>query len=1206
MRHTIGGMPSARLQDCTDDAVDLVRRWVAASAGRKPDPGAVRLAAALQDDRGHDFTRGFLDAVVRPEDPRVAARNLEQLGQDVPESLAWYLRGAVTLGGGFATMAPWAVVPTARRILRRMTGHLVVDATPAKLGAALAKVRRPGDRIAVEPLGNAVLGSTGSDLRLQQVVDLLGRDDVDHVSVAVGTALPQVAPWALDQSVERAVDRLVPVLRAAAARTGAGRPAAVVDLQAGTRADLDLTLAVFRTLLDRDEFTGLTAGLTLQASLPETARALDDLTTWAQARRARGGAPVRVRLVKGAEVPTERIDALLHDRPVATWGDRRGTDTAFLRLLDAALVPERTDAVHVGVGSHDPFDIATAWVLAERRGVTGALGVDVLLGMTGPVLDAVRDTVGGVLVVAPVVHPDAFDAAIPYLARRLQESADPEGAAAAATELDRDQSVFDRRLGRFTAAVAALDEAVPATHRTQDRRAPVGEPPHRDGFRNVPDTDPAVAADRSWALDVLRRVPRSQLGAQTARGARTADRSKLERVVARTAQAGVNWGRQDPSDRAELLDLIAHELETRRADLVEVAVAEVGVTLTDADTEVSRTVDLAHHHADGARRLAELDGDGARYVPPRLTVVAPAWNAPMASAAGGVLAALAAGSGVVLKPSPRAVRCAAVLADVLWDAGVPHSLLQLVDLDQDQLGRDLIAHPTVDRILLSGSVETARSFRWWRAGLPLTAETNAGSTIVVTPSADLDLAVQDVVESAFGQAGQRAASASLVVLVGSVGDSEHFRRQLVDATRTLRVAWPDDPTARIGPLVAEAAAAGSAGSGGADRARGALTELAPGESWLVQPAPLDDSGRLWSPGIREGVRPGSVTHHTAAPVPVLGIVRVDTLEQAVAVQDGTGGGLVAGLHSLDPDEVADWLATVQAGTLVVNRTTTGARVHRQPSGGWKASSVGTGTKPDGPMYLATLGRWERTPRTVHKSIQLTGLPPRVTAVVEAARSGLSFEEFDQVRAGARSDVRAREALFGTAHDTAGLGVERNVLRWRPQSVVVRHAEGASAGDLVRTLVAATAARAHVLLSTARPLPGPLTQLFASSRSPLDVVDHLVESDEDFLGRAASGAVFRPDWTADEPPQDALDAVLTQGPDRPRSAFGGPGSRIRLVGGDALALEEALGAGIDTAIHDQPVVESGWIEMLPYLREQTVSITTHRFGDVVPAFADLHV
>jgi RHH-type proline utilization regulon transcriptional repressor/proline dehydrogenase/delta 1-pyrroline-5-carboxylate dehydrogenase len=1191
-------MPSARLQDCTDDAVALVRRWLAASAGAKPDAGAARLAGVLRDEQGLDFTRGFVDKVIRPEDPRVAARNLEQVSRDVPDFLAWYLRGAVTFGGGFATMAPWAVVPTARKILRRMTGHLVIDATPAKLGPALAKVGGPGTRLNVNLLGEAVLGSAESDRRLQGTMDLLARDDVDYVSIKVSSVVPQMSMWAFDQTVERVVDRLVPLYRLAAAPLASGGRAKFINLDMEEYRDLDVTLAVFRALLDRDEFLGLEAGIVLQAYLPDAAGALESLTSWAQERRARGGAPIKVRLVKGANLAMERVDAILHEWPLATWGSKQETDTAYLRMLDAALTPERIDAVRIGVAGHNLFDLATAWVLAQRRGVTDGIDVEMLLGMASTHADAVRADVGQVLLYTPVVQPDQFDSAIAYLARRLQESASPENFIASAAEIDHDESVFERERGRWLASVSALGQPVPSTHRTQDRRVPIGEPEHRERFDNVPDTDPAVAANREWALDVLRRVPRSQLGAQTIRGAKVSDRSQLERIVARTAQAGVNWGRQDPSDRAELLDLIAHELETRRADLVEVMAAETGKTLSEADTEVSEAIDFAHHYAESARHLAVLDGDGARYVPPRLTVVVPPWNFPVAIPAGGVLAALAAGSGVVLKPAPEAKRCGALLADVLWDAGVPHSLLQLVDLDEDELGRDLIAHPAVDRIILTGSADTARSFRWWRAGLPLTAETSGKNAIVVTPSADLDLAVQDIVQSAFGHAGQKCSAASLVILVGSVGESERFRRQLVDATRTLRVAWPDDPTAQMGPVIAEPSG----------KLRSGLTELGPGESWLVQPVPLDDSGRLWSPGIRDGVRPGSDFHQTEYFGPVLGIMRAETLDQALAIQNGTDYGLTAGIHSLDTDEVADWIAGVQAGNLSVNRGITGAIVRRQPFGGWKRSAVGTGTKAGGSMYVATLGRWQPIPRTVHKSIQLHGLPPRVTAVIEAARSGLSFEEFDQVRAGALSDVRARATEFGVSHDPSALVVQRNVLRWRPQSVIVRQAEGATSGDLVRVLAAATAARAHVLLSSARPLPGPLTQLLASSRSPLDVVDHLVETDEEFLRRAASGEVFRETWTSGEDDtQDALETVLAQGQEPPaHTVFGGPGARIRLVGGDPLALEEALGASVDVAIHDAPVVEAGIIEMLPFLREQSVSITAHRFGDLDPDLSELHV
>ncbi len=1192
-------MPTPHLRDCTDDAVTRAQGWIEAARGVKPEPAAARLAELLADPRGAEFARAFVDVVVRPEDPKVVARNLERASRAVPDDLAWYLRGAVTVGGGFATMAPWAVVPSARKVLRRLAGHLVVDATPARTPAALAKVGGPDTRLDVDLLGPAVLGPAGRDRRLAALDDLL-HQDVAAVTVDLDAVLPPVSPWDLDAAVADAVRHLTPLLH-----TAASRPTPpVVTLQSGRARGVERAVAVLSALLEQDGTRELTLGVTLPAELPESLDLLDRVTTAARERRASGGAPVRVRFTKGTLLATEGVDAVLESRPLAVTADTRTTDTAFLRLLDTAIDPERTDAVHVGVATDDPFALATAHVLAERRGVLDVVGPELLLGTTR-YAEVLRTAFGHVVLGVPLVRPDEFDAAVPYLARRLREVAGhrPVGGsttagstAADTTGSTDDTAAVERATAEHVDAVAALLRPAPPTRRTQDRRRPPGDPVLRSAAENTQDTDPSTPGNRAWAAEVLARVPESQRGTRTIRAARITDRGRLERLVARTAQAGVNWGRQDPEDRAELFDLIGHALETHRGALVETMIAELGLTLTDADGEVSRAVDAATHAADRTRHLEDING--AVPVPPRLTVVVPSWNAPLLDAADGVLTALAAGSGVVLQPATAARRTGAVFADVLWDAGVPHSLLQLVDLDGSDLARDLVAHPAVDRVVLTGTPETARSYRWWRADLPLVAELTGVVTAVVTPSADLDQAVRDVVASAFARSGQASSAVSLLVLVGSVGESPRFREQLADAVRGLRTAWPTDATAQVGPLVAEPTGA----------VRTALTELRPGESWLVEPVALDDTGRLWSPGVREGVRATGDLARTAVPAPVLDVVRVETLDEAIALQHSVDGGSVAALHTLDPDEVATWSDRTRAGVLVVDRPTTGARPGRQPVGGWRGTAVGPTVHRGGPLAVIGADRWDPTRRQPHRNIQLQGLGNRVTAVIEAARAGLSFEEFDRVRAGAESDAAARASLYGRSRDTADLVVERNVIRFRPQSVVVRQSSGVGAGDLVRVLVAATAARAHVLLSTARPLPAELLPLFSTARSPLDVVDQVVEDDATFLGRAAAGTLLQDGWSdGAEPEVDPIDLVLAQGAEpRRHAAFGGPGSRVRLLGGDARALEEALGAGTETTIHDDPVVESGIVEMLHFLREQTVSVTAHRHGDVSRVFSRLRL
>jgi RHH-type proline utilization regulon transcriptional repressor/proline dehydrogenase/delta 1-pyrroline-5-carboxylate dehydrogenase len=685
-----------------------------------------------------------------------------------------------------------------------------------------------------------------------------------------------------------------------------------------------------------------------------------------------------------------------------------------------------------------------------------------------------------------------------------------------------------------------------------------------ESFANEPDSDPAAPGNRDWARAVLSRAASSRLGLDTLAASRLTDVGKVGERVRQAAAAGADWGRTSGSRRAEYLDRAGEVLAAFRSRFIEVMVAETGKTLAEADVEVSEAVDFAHYYADRARELAGIRGAVFRPVP--LIVVTPPWNFPVSIPAGGVLAALAAGSAVLLKPAPQAGRCGAVLAEALWEAGVPREVLGLVDTGEGDAGRALITAPEVGRVLLTGSIETAALFTSWRPDLPLLAETSGKNAIIVTPSADLDLAVADIVKSAFGNAGQKCSAASLAILVGSVGTSERFRRQLADAVRSLAVGPPSDPATQIGPLVEPAAG---------KLARG-LTQLGDGESWLVKPRSLDDTDRLWSPGVRDGVLPGSDVHRTEFFGPVLGLMTAATLAEAIALQNATDYGLTAGIHSLDPHEVADWLDAVQAGNLYVNRPITGAIVRRQPFGGWKRSSVGAGAKAGGPNTLLVLGDWVPDPGQPSDDLTLDGLDDRVRTVIEAFQPALDFPAFDAVRRAAFDDQESWTREFGRSHDPSALGVERNVLRYRPAEVVLRLADDGDLADLARLLCAGVRARAKLLVSTATPLPAALLPLVDDGtplgRSPLGILGVKVESDAAFLVRAAEGLP----------------------------------ARIRLIGGDRLALATALGGSPDVAVWSGAVTGAGRVELLPFLREQSVSITAHRFGTPDREFAALVV
>jgi RHH-type proline utilization regulon transcriptional repressor/proline dehydrogenase/delta 1-pyrroline-5-carboxylate dehydrogenase len=1057
----------------------------------------------------------------------------------------------VQLGGTAAPILPQVVIPIARKVLREMVGHLIVDATDAKLGPAIAKIRKEGINLNVNLLGEAVLGEHEASRRLEGTHTLLARPDVDYVSIKVSSTVAPHSAWAFDEAVEHVVEKLTPLFERAAsfANAATGQKAKFINLDMEEYKDLDMTIAVFTRILDKPEFKNLEAGIVLQAYLPDALAAMIRLQEWAAARRAKGGAAIKVRVVKGANLPMEQVEASLHDWPLATWHTKQDSDTNYKRVINYALHPDRIRNVRIGVAGHNLFDIAFAWLLAKQRGIADTAGqsieFEMLLGMAQGQAEAVRKDVGSLLLYTPVVHPAEFDVAIAYLIRRLEEGASQDNFMSAVFELSDNESLFEREKQRFLASLDKLDDAVPPANRQQNRSLPPQPLPH-DSFGNTPDTDPSLPANRAWGRAILDRVPTSTLGNAAVEAATISDEATLNAVIETAVEKGKAWGALSGDERAEILHRAGDVLEARRADLLEVMASETGKTIDQGDPEVSEAVDFAHYYAESARKLEKIDG--ATFVPASLTVVTPPWNFPVAIPAGSTLAALAAGSAVVIKPAKQARRSGAVMIEALWEAGVPKDVLTMVQLGERELGQQLISHPSVDRVILTGGYETAQLFRSFRKDLALLAETSGKNAIIVTPSADLDLAAKDVAYSAFGHAGQKCSAASLVILVGSVAKSKRFHNQLIDAVTSLKVGYPQDPTSQMGPII-------EAADG---KLLNALTTLGEGESWAVEPRRLDETGRLWSPGVRHGVRRGSYFHLTEFFGPVLGVMTADTLEEAIAIQNQIEYGLTAGLHSLNPDELGVWLDTIQAGNLYVNRGITGAIVQRQPFGGWKKSAVGAGTKAGGPNYLAGLGNWTSKAGTSTAAIT-NGAVGRIEA---AAASALQPGELGSLRRSLASDAQAWAEEFGTAKDVSGLSAERNIFRYRALPVTIRLSEDAPLVHLARTVAAGVQAGSALTVSTAVELPVQLRAVLTG----LDIAV-TIESDAGWLASAA----------------------------RLAKAGALSGARIRLIGGDATALAEATDGRPDVAIYAHPVTEAGRVELLPFLHEQAISITAHRFG-----------
>jgi RHH-type proline utilization regulon transcriptional repressor/proline dehydrogenase/delta 1-pyrroline-5-carboxylate dehydrogenase len=1139
---------------------------------------ARKLARMMEDPHGKELTIALADQAFRSRRPERIADQLAYLLEryGVPQYMDWWERVALLLGGAMAHYLPSLVVPPIVSRLRHETQNVILPGEEEDLRNYLEERRQAGLRLNLNQLGEAILGEAEAARRLDAYLALLARDDVEYISVKVSSVFSQIDLVAFRATVTRVAERLRTLYRAAARhryRHGDGRVTPkFINLDMEEYRDLDLTVTAFREVLDEGEFLGLSAGVVLQAYLPDSHRVQRALTEWACGRLARGGAPIKLRIVKGANLAMERIEAAVHGWPQAPYTTKREVDANYTRMLEFGCRPEHAEAVHLGVASHNLFDIAYGLVLREVHGVERWVEFEMLEGMANHQARAVQARAGGLLLYAPVVRAEDFHSAIAYLVRRLDENTAPENFLRHVFDLEPGSPEWIAERDRFLDAFSIAGTVSDRPRRTQDRAAePVVPRPPDTPFANDPDTDWTRPANRAWIANVVgqwRARPAEiiplQIGGELGAGAREGqghDPSRPGSVAYRYALAGPadvdralsvaraaqpEWTARGV-ERERLLDACAVELGRRRGELIGAMMLDGAKTVAEADVEVSEAVDFARYYARTLREVAEDVAD-CRMEPLGVVVVTPPWNFPLSIPAGGVLAALAAGNAVVLKPAPEAVLVGWRLASALWDAGIPRDVLQFVPCPDDEIGRGLVTDARVGAVVLTGSVETARLFLGWRPDLTLFAETSGKNAIIVTSLADRDQAIRDLVRSAFGHNGQKCSAASLAICEAEVYDDGDFRRQLRDAAASLEVGSAWELTSRMTPLTQAPGAA----------LRRALTVLDEGETWLLEPRGTNDDPRRWSPGIKLGVRPGSFFHRTECFGPVLGLMRAESLDEAIELANATSFGLTSGIQTLDDREIARWVDRIEAGNVYVNRPITGAIVGRQPFGGWKASSVGPGAKAGGPNYVLQLARWRQVTRP---AIDDEPLPEALTVLLERCTAKLADPDVCAlVGASAASYARAWRRHFSREHDPSAILGERNAFRYRPcRGVIVRGttARPDAAASLAQAVLAACVVGTPVTVSLTPDSP-PWASLAACEGVAL-----VVEAEAGFVDRLAHP---------------------------------GEAERVRAVEPISTAARAAAN-GVGLTVIDAPVLASGRLELRWYVREQTVSQVLHRYGSV---------
>lgn len=1136
-----------------------------------------QLARMMKDPKGKAFTTSMTDECFRSHRSRRAADQMVHLLDEfgIPsylspmkrlQLLAFRMVGK-PLANLFMPMATW--------MLRRETSAVILPGEPHALRKHMALRREQGVRINLNHLGEAILGEAEAQRRLKVYLDDLTKDNVEYISIKISTIFSQINMLAWDKTIEILCDRLRELYRVAMAhkftRADGSQVTKFVNLDMEEYRDLDLTMVLFKKVLEEPEFQKFSAGIVLQAYLPDSFGKQKELTEWAMKRVKNGGAPIKIRIVKGANLAMEQVEASLREWEQAPYKTKAEVDANYKRMVTYGCKPEHAKAVNLGIGSHNLFDISYAMLLRAESKVEHEVTFEMLEGMADHIRRVVQHLSGSMLLYCPVATKEDFQSAIAYLIRRLDENTGPENFLRHTFGLKPGTPDWETQAFVFLEACRNQDKAIAKPRRTQNRNSPA--PLHKVSapFDNDADTDFSLPANRKWAHDIADKwknikldpiplvIGGKEIHQKNPEGTGNdpsfpskrlyayslATWEQIDQSLNHAKSYEKTWAATSVDERCELLAKAAQKMRERRGDLIGAMMADGGKTIFEGDPEVSEAIDFAEYYLRTMHKM-DLNKD-ITWAPKGTILVTPPWNFPVSIPAGGILAPLIAGNCVLFKPAPEAVLSGWILVNALWDAGIPKEALQFINCEDEPVGSQLIKDLRVNCVILTGATSTARLFMKMRPSLDLAAETGGKNGMIITALADRDQAIKDLIHSAFGHSGQKCSAASLAILEAEVYDDPHFREQLRDAVESLTVGSCWDLSSKVIPVIREPNNVLMRG----------LTQLDEGEEWLVKPKQDPNNPNLWSPGVKFGVKEGSFSHRTEFFGPVLSVMRAKNLKHAIEIVNATPYGLTSGLQTLDDREQKIWLDHIEAGNLYINRGITGAIVRRQPFGGTKASSFGHGAKAGGPNYVAQFAIPHQTslPQDKHP---VSDDVNHLTSFLQKVK--LSPEELG-VWYASISNYAFWAKKFEHDHDPSQLVGEDNFLRYRPHKAMAFRIQPQDAIlDIFRILAAALSTGIHLEVSWTR------------GKCPIEFTDHwrkvfprfrfAEEYEDHFLTRIRSGA-YR---------------------------------RVRLLSKPSDTLQQAAAEAFCYLAH-APVLANGRFELLHYLREIAISVAYHRYGNL---------
>jgi alpha-ketoglutaric semialdehyde dehydrogenase len=433
----------------------------------------------------------------------------------------------------------------------------------------------------------------------------------------------------------------------------------------------------------------------------------------------------------------------------------------------------------------------------------------------------------------------------------------------------------------------------------------------------------------------------------------------VDRAVQAAVDAYPSWMMTPAPERSDYLLRVALILEERKEELSEVMTREMGKTLKESRADVQEGIDFAHYMAGEGRRI------GGQTVPAELPnkiymtlrhpigvvgLITP-WNFPIAIPLWKIAPAIVSGCTAVFKPAEDTPLCAALLTDIFREVGLPAGVLNVVNGFGEEAGAPLVDNPSVRGISFTGSLDVGRMIneKCGRLMKRCSLELGSKNALIVMPDAQLDLAVEAAAWGAFATSGQRCTATSRLIVHEDVRPD--FTEKLLDRVTSMKVGNGLDPDVELAPVINEQQKNRVLEYIGIGQQEGAKV-LIGGEELKGKEY---ENGFFVAPTVFDDMTAEMRIAREEIFGPVTGIMRVESVDEAVAIANGTDYGLSCAIYTHDITNVFKAVQQLEFGIVYVNAPTIGAEI-QVPFGGMK--NTGNGHREAGPQSFDEFTEWK--------------------------------------------------------------------------------------------------------------------------------------------------------------------------------------------------------------------------------------------------------